>query len=71
MDVTPIGLGNESSGYAEQITKAIARTSKAIEALRELPLDGTAMGTGLNCHPELSQLVIELIAEKPDSFSPN
>ena len=64
MDATPISLGDEFSGYAEQITKAVARAHKAIAVLHELPLGGTAVGTGLNCHPKFAQLAIELICEK-------
>jgi len=50
MDATPIRLGQEFSGYAQQITYAKERAEKAIEVLRELALGGTAVGTGLNRH---------------------
>ncbi|MGD1992507.1 MAG: class II fumarate hydratase [Anaerolineae bacterium] len=47
-DATPIRLGQEFGGYATQARKAIGRAAGAVEALRELPLGGTAVGTGLN-----------------------
>jgi len=48
-DATPIRLGQEFSGYAAQVEKGIERARKAMEALNELPLGGTAVGTGINC----------------------
>jgi len=48
-DATPIRLGQEFSGYAAQVQKGIERAQKAIAALNELPLGGTAVGTGINC----------------------
>jgi len=53
MDATPIRLGQEFSGYAQQIAYAKQRSEKAIEVLRELALGGTAVGTGLNRHVDL------------------
>ena len=47
-DATPIRLGQEFSGYAAQAEKSIERARKAMDALRELPLGGTAVGTGIN-----------------------
>ena len=47
-DATPIRLGQEFGGYATQAKKSQARATLAMEALRELPLGGTAVGTGLN-----------------------
>ncbi len=52
MDATPIRLGQEFSGYATQIEYAKLRAGNAISAIEELALGGTAVGTGLNCHPE-------------------
>lgn len=63
MDATPVRLGQEFSGYARQVELAAGRTRKALEALHELPLGGTAVGTGLNCHPEFPPRIIALIAE--------
>jgi fumarate hydratase class II len=48
-DATPVRLGQEFGGYAAQVEKGIGRARRAIEALRELPLGGTAVGTGINC----------------------
>jgi fumarate hydratase class II len=48
-DATPIRLGQEFGGYATQMEKGIERAQKAIAALSELPLGGTAVGTGINC----------------------
>jgi fumarate hydratase class II len=50
MDATPVRLGQEFSGYAQQIVYAKQRALKAMDALRELALGGTAVGTGLNRH---------------------
>ena len=57
-DATPIRLGQEFSGYAVQATKAVARAEQAMAALNELPLGGTAVGTGLNCPAGLPQHAI-------------
>lgn len=64
MDATPIRLGQEFSGYARQIDLAVVRTNKAIKALHELPLGGTAVGTGLNRHPDFAEKAIALIAQE-------
>ncbi len=63
MDATPIMLGQEFSGYATQIRYGIARVEAALPRLSELPLGGTAVGTGINTPAGFSQRVIELIAE--------
>jgi fumarate hydratase class II len=52
-DATPIRMGQVFGGYAAQVAQGIARAQRAIEALREVPLGGTAVGTGLNCPPEV------------------
>ncbi|MEY4483254.1 MAG: hypothetical protein RL693_706 [Verrucomicrobiota bacterium] len=64
MDATPVRLGQEFKGYARQLELSVDRTHKAIKAIMELPLGGTAVGTGLNCHPEFPAKAIALIAEK-------
>ncbi|MCB1230368.1 MAG: class II fumarate hydratase [Verrucomicrobiae bacterium] len=64
MDATPVRLGQEFSGYARQIDLAVVRANKALKALLELPLGGTAVGTGLNCHPDFPGKAIAFIAEK-------
>jgi fumarate hydratase class II len=63
MDATPITLGQEFSGYATQIRYGIDRVKAALPRLCELPLGGTAVGTGINTPPGFSARVIELIAE--------
>ncbi|PLX84442.1 MAG: aspartate ammonia-lyase [Desulfuromonas sp.] len=62
-DATPVRLGQIFSGYARQVSLAIRRLEGAVEGLQELPLGGTAVGTGLNTHPEFASGVIEGIAE--------
>jgi fumarate hydratase, class II len=52
MDATPVRLGQEFSGYAKQVEYGKLRAGNAIAAIEELALGGTAVGTGLNCHPE-------------------
>lgn len=51
-DATPIRLGQVFGGYARQVELSLARVERARDALRELPLGGTAVGTGINCPPE-------------------
>lgn len=63
MDATPIMLGQEFSGYATQIRYGIDRVNAALPRLCELPLGGTAVGTGINTPAGFSARVIELIAE--------
>jgi len=63
-DATPIRLGQELSGYAHQAILAVDRCHKAIRCLRELPLGGTAVGTGINSHPDFPNQAIALIARK-------
>lgn len=52
MDATPIRLGQEFSGYAKQVEYGRLRAGNSIAAVEELALGGTAVGTGLNCHPD-------------------
>jgi fumarate hydratase class II len=63
-DATPIRLGQELSGYAAQARLGVMRANKALNALRELPLGGTAVGTGINSHPAYAALAIAAIAHK-------
>ena len=58
MDATPIRLGQEFSGYAKQVEHGKLRAGNAIAAIEELALGGTAVGTGLNCHPEFAARVM-------------
>ena len=64
MDATPVRLGQEFSGYAQQVAYAKARADKAIEALREVALGGTAVGTGLNRHVEFPKKVLHHIEQR-------
>lgn len=64
MDATPVRLGQEFKGYARQVELGVDRCHKALNAIMELPLGGTAVGTGLNCHPDFPARAIALIAEK-------
>ena len=63
-DATPITLGQEFSGYASQIEHGLARLRHAEVSLGELPLGGTAVGTGLNTHPEFARRTIWRLAEE-------
>ena len=63
-DATPIRLGQEFSGYRTQIEKGLARVENVKAHLRELALGGTAVGTGLNTHPEFPKLAAEYISEE-------
>ncbi|WP_455383112.1 class II fumarate hydratase [Salinispira pacifica] len=65
-DAVPMTLGQEFSGYAAQIEKAIRRVRNALPSLEELALGGTAVGTGINCDPEFAPLVCKGIAEHTD-----
>lgn len=64
MDATPITLGQEFSGYVRQVEKTVERTDKAIAALRELAVGGTAVGTGINGHPEFAAKVVRILKEE-------
>jgi fumarate hydratase class II len=56
-DATPIRLGQEFLGYAGQVERSVDRVRRAAEELADLPLGGTAVGTGINAHPEFAQRV--------------
>ena len=58
MDATPVRLGQEFSGYAQQVAYGKARAQKAIAVLREIALGGTAVGTGLNRHVDLPKKIM-------------
>ncbi len=63
MDATPVTLGQEFGGYARQIRLAIERVESALPRVAEVPLGGTAVGTGINTPPGFSQKVIAVLAE--------
>ena len=63
-DATPIRLGQEFTGYAGQIKRGIERVEKAQQDLTEVALGGTAVGTGVNTHPEFAQRVCARLSER-------
>jgi fumarate hydratase, class II len=64
MDATPVTLGQEFTGYAAQVAYGIERLTSALPRLAELPLGGTAVGTGINAPAGFAAEVIALIAEE-------
>ena len=64
MDAVPVTLGQEFAGYAAQVRNGIDRLEKVLPELEELPLGGTAVGTGINCPPGFAGEVIALMAER-------
>ena len=76
MDATPITLGQEFSGYVQALTNALVRIETALGGVYELALGGTAVGTGLNTHPEfaersastISQLTLLPFVSAPNKF---
>src|SRR5262245_9085396 len=63
MDATPVRLGQEFGGYERQVANAVERAGRARDALLELALGGTAVGTGINRRAEFPQLAIKFIGE--------
>jgi fumarate hydratase, class II len=63
-DATPLRLGQEIGGFARQIELSIERAKKAIEPILELPAGGTAVGTGINTHPEFGRRVAAVLAKE-------
>jgi fumarate hydratase, class II len=63
-DATPVRLGQEFGGYRTQVEKGLARVDHVRDHLSELALGGTAVGTGLNTHPEFPELAAEYISEE-------
>ncbi|MGZ4310312.1 MAG: class II fumarate hydratase, partial [Gaiellaceae bacterium] len=64
MDAVPVTLGQEFGGYAAQVRQGIARVQDALPRLGQIPLGGTATGTGLNTHPEFAARVRAILAEE-------
>ena len=62
-DATPLTLGQEISGWVEMLNKCEKMIKDSLEAVRELALGGTAVGTGLNAHPELGERVAKKLSE--------
>ncbi len=63
MDATPLTLGNEFSGYVQQLSNGLKRIEAGKQRLYELALGGTAVGTGLNTHPQFAQKTVAKIAQ--------
>jgi fumarate hydratase, class II len=62
-DATPLTLGQEFSGYVSQLDRAMVACKEALNHLYDLAIGGTAVGTGLNAHPEFGERTAEKIAE--------
>jgi len=74
MDATPLTLGQEFSGYAAMLSSGLDRVSDSLKRLYPLALGGTAVGTGINTHPEFAKKAAEKIAKltgKPFITAPN
>jgi fumarate hydratase, class II len=63
-DATPLSLGQEIGGLARQMELSVDRARRAIIAVRELPAGGTAVGSGINTHPEFGRRVAEYLARR-------
>jgi fumarate hydratase class II len=63
MDAVPVTLGQEFGGYAAQVREGHARVEATLERLGKIPLGGTAVGTGLNTHPEFAERVRARLTE--------
>jgi fumarate hydratase class II len=64
MDAVPVTLGQEFAGYAAQVRQGIARVEDAMPRLAQVPLGGTATGTGLNTHPEFAARVRDYLSRE-------
>ena len=64
MDAVPVTLGQEFAGYAAQVRQGIARVEGTLERVGQIPLGGTATGTGLNTHPEFAERVRARLSEE-------
>ncbi|HEV2966695.1 MAG TPA: class II fumarate hydratase [Candidatus Dormibacteraeota bacterium] len=62
-DATPIRLGQEFKGYAGQIEESIRRARGAVDELARVPLGGTAVGTGINTHPQFGRIAAARLAK--------
>ena len=63
MDAVPLTLGQEFSGYAQQLENGVARVKMSLDGIYELALGGTAVGTGLNTHPDFADKAAARIAD--------
>jgi fumarate hydratase class II len=63
-DATPLRLGQEFGGFARQLDLSVERARRAMDAVLELPVGGTAVGSGINTHPEFGRRVCEALAHE-------
>jgi len=63
-DATPVALGQEIGGMARQLDRSVGRAGLAIEAVLELPIGGTATGSGVNTHPQFARRLCAILAEE-------
>lgn len=63
-DATPLRLGQEFGGFARQLELSIERAERALQAVLELPVGGTAVGSGINTHPEFGSRVAKVLADE-------
>jgi fumarate hydratase class II len=64
MDATPLRLGQEFGGFARQLQLSVERAAQARDAVLELPVGGTAVGSGINTHPEFGKRVSQVLAQR-------
>jgi fumarate hydratase, class II len=64
MDAVPVTLGQEFGGYAAQVREGIARIESTLTRVGQIPLGGTAVGTGLNTHPEFAERVRDKLSQE-------
>jgi fumarate hydratase class II len=64
MDATPLRLGQEFGGFARQLELSVERARRAIDCIVELPVGGTAVGTGINTHPDFAKRVAAVLEEE-------
>ncbi len=65
-DATPLRLGQEFGGFARQLALSIERANRALSAVLELPVGGTAVGTGINTHPQFAAQTCAALAKETD-----
>ena len=64
IDATPLALGQEIGGMARQLDRSVGRAGLALESVLELPVGGTAVGSGINTHPQFARRVCEILAKE-------
>lgn len=65
-DATPLRLGQEIGGFAQQLNASVERARQAIRSVHELPVGGTAVGSGINTHPEFGRRVAAELADQSE-----